>query len=92
MNFDNNNSFNNIKANSNMDYIPLGFDLLKYFNDKETSDLKIIVGEHTFYVHKVNLHKNKKKILLFVIIIKNDFTFFYRRNIIGYSIIILNHN
>jgi len=49
----NNNFLNNLTLNSTMLYVPLGFDLLKYFNDKETSDLKIIVGNHIFYVHKV---------------------------------------
>jgi hypothetical protein len=49
------NSNSNSSGQLNMEYLPLGFDLLKYFNDKETSDLKIIVGDYTFYVHKVNL-------------------------------------
>lgn len=54
-----NNLVNNLKpayCNIN-DYLPLGFDLLKYFNDKETSDLKIIVGDYIFYAHKVIIIK-----------------------------------
>lgn len=45
--------YNSNQFNGLMEIYPLGFDLLTHFNDKETSDLKILVGEYTFYVHKV---------------------------------------
>lgn len=42
-------------SNAMIESYPLGVDLLRFFNDKETADLKIIVGDYIFYAHKVCL-------------------------------------
>ena len=46
-------------CNNMQETYPLGLELLKYFNDQETSDLIIYVGNQIFYGHKVKIFNYK---------------------------------
>jgi hypothetical protein len=50
----NSSTFSNFHVNSLPKNYQLGFDLLKYFNNKETSDITINVQGIPFYAHRVN--------------------------------------
>ena len=59
----NSSNFSNYQANNNNENHALGFDLLKNFNNKETSDIIINVQGIPFYTHRVNKFYNFTLIL-----------------------------